>query len=396
MKAERLIELICSPEKIENEELRELDTLINRYPYFQAARVLYLKALKNLTSVRFRNELKSSSVHIADHKQLYKYLNDLIDFDYMLPETPEKDAPLSNIVVERIREINGYVAVNSCGVPANRKDKAPLAKDKEAKTDHVLNINFTQPVQPAPPSEYKPASPRFPSEPVNKNVISNPIILDDIPGMVSDYTLSGNIPANQVPANPTVSFVQPAYPPIMEQHKPEVIRQTPPSEIGYEDNHNKIVFPVMELIRDEEPFQTEETEERNKEPEFPGIESTYSFIDSNEINTSISDLAGQLSGKSKKNKPGKQDLIDRFIDESPTIQRKNIKIADTSDLSEESSREKEDLFSETLAKIYIKQRLYEKAIATYEKLSLKYPEKSVYFANRIEKITEKINHNNNE
>ena len=43
----------------------------------------------------------------------------------------------------------------------------------------------------------------------------------------------------------------------------------------------------------------------------------------------------------------------------------------------------------------MKQKLYDKAVATYLKLSLKYPEKSIYFANQIEKIKEIIDNNTN-
>jgi len=90
------------------------------------------------------------------------------------------------------------------------------------------------------------------------------------------------------------------------------------------------------------------------------------------------------------------DLIDRFIFENPTminVSRKNTKPEEIN--IEKSDYEESDLISdgfitETLAQIYVKQKLYSEALKAYEKLSLKFPEKNSYFATQIEKIKKLI------
>ena len=85
-------------------------------------------------------------------------------------------------------------------------------------------------------------------------------------------------------------------------------------------------------------------------------------------------------------------IIDDFIIKEPRIEIKKEFFA-VNDLSEVSTLDNFDLVSETLAQIYAKQGNYEKAIKTFEKLCLKYPEKNSYFANQIENLKKQSNIN---
>lgn len=80
----------------------------------------------------------------------------------------------------------------------------------------------------------------------------------------------------------------------------------------------------------------------------------------------------------------KFDLIDEFIKNSPKIKINNKSEVKSSFKTDQKI--KDELITETLAKIYVKQEKFNKAIKAYEILSLKYPKKSSFFADQINDI----------
>ena len=82
------------------------------------------------------------------------------------------------------------------------------------------------------------------------------------------------------------------------------------------------------------------------------------------------------------------DLIDRFLRRSDYRIVAEEGAAD--DLSTVEMEDQDEIVSEELAEIYVKQGLYSDAINTYRKLSLVNSEKSIYFAELIAEIEDKI------
>lgn len=127
-----------------------------------------------------------------------------------------------------------------------------------------------------------------------------------------------------------------------------------------------------------------------KQSEYEYSTDYLAFLDNSEKAKENKEKEETLSQEDVDNQNRSLDLINNFInssDEEPSEEIKSGNI-ETKDLPSETTQKAESeadesCFTETLARIYIKQHRYSKAIEIIKKLSLKYPKKNVYFADQI-------------
>nr|WP_321231675.1 hypothetical protein [uncultured Psychroserpens sp.] len=113
--------------------------------------------------------------------------------------------------------------------------------------------------------------------------------------------------------------------------------------------------------------------------------TSFKPIERSESET-ISEKKAEDTKKKTVDKSKKFDIIDKFLESNPKI----IPSKDTPKINIETEDKvtHDGLMTETLARIYLEQNNYEKAIQSYKILSLKYPEKSGFFADQIKAVKE--------
>jgi hypothetical protein len=111
-----------------------------------------------------------------------------------------------------------------------------------------------------------------------------------------------------------------------------------------------------------------------------------------EKNPSPDSFSQSLPPAESDRKKVQAELIDKFIIANPRIEPVRDKTdKPNDDISLRFTEERGELVTETLARIYVNQGYYSRAIDIYERLSLKYPEKSSYFATQIQKVEDLLN-----
>jgi hypothetical protein len=338
---------IRNPEKMDKNSHRELKNLIAKYPYFQTAQLLLLKNLHDNQSIRFKEELRNSALNISDRRQLFLLIQNQVKVKLRLDSTEKRmpSAEISDSLKEELEsseEKNENLVVEA----KNSKEQIGATEENEAtelfqlsdeveqiETKHLENEEAIQKTETLHAADDEILEL---SESDEKKEVDNPEAKDlETKKSVSDSDL--------------------------------LVAATEVYHIGFGGN--------LYTLADESD-RVEADKNKNQ-----------SFTDWMNVVDKKEDDESSKKHSSTKDKVKKGiDLIDNFIQNEPRI-RRDIKVVDKQeDISLGSLDEKEGFMSETLASIYVKQKLFDKAIAVYDKLVLKNPEKKAYFASQIERI----------
>lgn len=268
-------------------QTRALEDIIEEYPYFQAARALHLKGLKNLDSYKYNNALKVTAAHTADRDVL---------FDFVTSKE--------------------FIQNNIADTIAGRTTKL---EDKKAVSEEI---------EPNPDIET--------------------ILVES-----EEVALPQNIQDAEQILNPA----------LFKSKKEEV-------EISSVEKAKESVPEIDLELGKPIPFTKKEK---------------HSFTEWLQLASKNADEETPNTVDEKLEKKKKFDLLDKFIENKPKI-TPNEDLKAKVNIKESTKMDKNELMTETLAKVYLEQKKYKKAIQAFKILSLKYPEKNGFFADQIRAV----------
>nr|WP_321243950.1 hypothetical protein [uncultured Psychroserpens sp.] len=309
--------ILQNPQHITDEQTSELHDLSIQYPYFQSARALYLKGLKNNDSYKYNQELKTTAAYTTDRSIL---------FDFITSEIFNQNE-ISQVIKQNSEHLKDITVNDLDDISVNKSVTIDDALKQHIKnTEGVLDPNlFEQKINP-----------------------------DDVAHFLS---LPETTPEQVIIDIDAKHIVE----------KPEDILQIgKPLEFAKEETHSFTewlkITSFKPIDRDESKTVSEEKNRESREEKSTSINKNF-------------------------------DLIDKFLENNPKIvPPKELKKTNT-DASDKVPHD--GLMTETLARIYLEQNNYGKAIQSYKILSLKYPEKSGFFADQIKAVKE-LQENNTE
>ncbi len=292
----------------------------------------------------------------------------------------------------------------------------PVKEIEEPKFDRIENSILSSIKEAEAASTEEPSKIEEPETiPVVEQSISNIIEEDEDEGDVIEEMIIPEFKPNPVERSILSSIKEaekeaeiPATKEVKEEIQTtikEEVLETVPEIIAEEIQEEKVEEEQTEEETNESVKTAEEHLELGKPLDF-SLSEKHSFQEWLQLSrTEPIDRSNDISPEEKakieaekeEERQKKAEIIDKFIETNPKISP--IKPGTSAPVVQIESNVEDNsyLMTETLARVYLEQKKYTKAIQAYEILILKYPEKITFFADRISdiKILQQNNNNNN-
>jgi hypothetical protein len=366
--------LISNPERVSVEDVALLKNSVQKYPYFQALHLLLAKA--SIGTAEESNTLATTALH-TNGRLLHEFLYEPQKATGFRPASvAEEPAIAENIDVQHsapesfvhedlghentTHEIYGLVEV-----------VADADSDEQETYDEIGEIDIHDYIGAGIPEVKVAGAP--PVETIEDDFVLENIAATDFFAFQENFSPDAAPTGEEIP-QPTAADYDPG-------------RDT--SEVtNYNDDTLPYTFLwwLAKTRKEHQSFQPYASPKSTNPGQLQHQYVEHIFHLQSPFNAEeILDTLPEVKGD-----PKDLEIIDQFIKNAPQIGAPRPEQIDNENKAKKSAEDHNDLVSETLAKIYIEQMLYHKAIETYEKLSLKFPEKSRYFADLIQSIEKKI------
>lgn len=381
-----LADLIAKPELVTQAHAGMLTNLANTYPYYQPLHLLLAKA--SLNDENHTNTLATAALYTNGtllHQVIYQPETlRTVTFEQASTkvETEEIAQPLiadsedEQEVFEEITELHHTPIVETS---TQTIAKETPHSDEQEVYDEIVEVDtsaFPTTFAPEEKDEVSPISETLPDELAIESIVAT-----DFFAFEKSFSTEQ---ATETAKEEVLAVAQP------EEYNLEAEAQTVSK---YDDDKLPYTFLWwLAKTRKEHAqiFQPYVTQKKNDDQNPSELQQQYiEHIFHIQTPFNVADEAGK-GPINRQVVPKGIDIIDSFIKNDPQIKVPKAEQINNENKAKKSAEDNYDLVSETLAAIYIEQMLYHKAIDTYEKLSLKFPEKSRYFADLIQSLEKKI------
>ncbi len=356
----RLQDYIKSPAKLDNFTLPEIEQLIREFPYFQIGHILLAINSKSVNHIRYSGRLKMAAAQAGDRGLLRHHIEGL--------------SLTSSAVIEDTEELPQAEVIHTNF--AQVESRPSIENQEEISSVMGIAVDLSQPGIEEDVSDEGTAEPEESGESDSGQAS---VVSGEIDGLLAHLR---EILDHQQPLNEK------------ETEEPEASVETV-EKIAYPEisDDDILLSPLVTKIKDEEV-----QEDFGSFPDELLLESLqYGLynIEHDLANEEVVSAAGVVDNLSDVDNDDDQnnrnkEIIDRFIEIEPRLSKPRTDFFNPADRARKSGLDRDDIVSETLAKIYLQQGNPDKAIKIYQKLSLNYPEKSGFFAAQIAKIQDDL------